>query len=280
MKTPKLKMDDNGVVTVTEGDHVLPVLTYEDGTEKPLDYIKLIGDVKRVSEERETIGKERDEMADQYDALKGHFNGQDPEEWMRTAREALETVSALDAGDLTTKERLQQMREEMRQSWEKKVEEEKTLRTETEGNLRKEIEQRDGTIKSMRLNHAFLASPFVRDRLSIPPDMAQLYFGRHFEDDNGRLRAKNAQGKIIRSRANPSEEADFEDAISQIVEEYPDKERIWAGSGASGPGSPSSSSSTNGSGKSISRSELARLAQADPARAHDLVTNKGYEVVD
>ncbi|MBV7387812.1 hypothetical protein KRX11_04010 [Pasteurellaceae bacterium TAE3-ERU1] len=53
--------------------------------------------------------------------------------------------------------------------------------------------------------------------------MVQSFFGKHFSYEDGKIVVKDEHGNPIFSREKPGELASFDEAIEQIVNEYPYK---------------------------------------------------------
>lgn len=284
MADPVLKtLPDGGYETVQVGDVVLPLVEYEDGTTKPLDFPKLIKTVKRVQDEKTKIVTERDDAKKGFESILAHLpedvreddNGR--QEWFRSALKSMETVASLDAGDLSTAEQLERAKTGVAKNYEEKV---RNLETRNKDLLTaKEQVEKDlsGRISSMRRSHAFATSTFVRDRLRIPVDVAEAYFSPHFVDEGGKLVGKFQNGEKIYSRDNPTEDANFDDALGQLVERHPDKSRLLAGTGGDGVGVPASSARTGATGdkNTITREELRKLPQA---KQRELMVEKGFTI--
>ena len=92
---------------------------------------------------------------------------------------------------------------------------------------------------------SFARSKFAADKLAIPPDLVQAYFGKAFSIEEGRVVAKDVNGNKLYSAANPGELAGFDESLEMLVNQYPGKEHILKGTGASGSGA---SGSTGGGG--------------------------------
>jgi hypothetical protein len=273
----KLKLtDDQTSLAATDLDgSLVPVVVYDDGSEKPLNVSKLVGDVKKTADRASEFEKERDAIKARHDALTAHFNGTDPEEFLGKARAAMETVQGLEAGDLADAEQLRKIKADVAQGYEDRIKKmeaaHKGVTSQLEGSLKEANARRVRLLK----DSAFASSKFV-SRLDPPPDMVQSLFGeRFFEDAEGNLRANDKTGKVITSRTDPTVDAEFEEAIAILVEDYPHKSQIMTGRGGSGPGTPAHSNGSSGSGtKTIPRSEFEHLG----ARRQGELMAEGFSV--
>jgi hypothetical protein len=110
--------------------------------------------------------------------------------------------------------------------------------------------------------------------MAVPADIIQARFGSAFRVEDGKIVAKDAAGNNIFSRARPGELADFDEALETLVEQYPYRDHILKGSGATGGGA-----SGNGGGagsKSITRAAfdaMAPAARAEHVRGGGAVTD-------
>lgn len=64
----------------------------------------------------------------------------------------------------------------------------------------------------------------------------QAYFGKAFSIEEGKVVAKDANGNKLYSAASPGDLAGFDEALEMLVNQYPGKDHILKGSGASGSG--------------------------------------------
>lgn len=108
---------------------------------------------------------------------------------------------------------------------------------------------------------AFARSNLVTEKLAIPSDMVQSFFGSAFKVEDGKVVAYGHDGQKLLSRARPGDLATFDEALETLVDAYPHRESILKGTGASGGGAASNSGS-NGGKKTLSR---AQFNQLDPA---------------
>lgn len=273
----KLKLADEAALS---DDRYVPdgalLVEYDNGETKPLNPVKLIGDVKKVSDRAAALEKERDGLKTQYDSITTLFNGSDPEEFLTKAKAAMETVEGLEAGDLADAETLRRAKEDVARGYEDKI---KRSKEQYEAQIRK-LQEDLKTSNERRLERlkesAFASSKFV-SKLTAPPDLIQSKFGAYFfEDESGNLRARDANGDTIKSPTDPVSDASFEEAIMILVDKYPHKDSLFPGRGGSGSGTPPHSSSSSPTGKTVTRE---KLLVATPERRQQMM-REGYEVVD
>lgn len=133
--------------------------------------------------------------------------------------EGVDLSKMVDAG------KLEEVKAEVAKSYQRQLDEERQAR-----------EKLESQYNSEKLTGAFASSKFINDSLAVPPDMALSTFGKNFKIEGGKLMAVDADGNTIYSRKNPGAPADFDEAISQIIENYPYKDRILKASNHSGTG--------------------------------------------
>jgi hypothetical protein len=255
----KLKLDENGNVVVIDGK---PVYVYDDGKEVPFDAAKSLSKIKELQGEAKSHRLKAEEAVEKLKSFEGI---EDPAK----AIEALSVVKNLDdkklvdAGEVEAlKAQIVESAKEERERLVKQFEQE---REELVGKL----SSKESTIFDLTVRSKFYESPFFsgdKPKTLLPPDMAADYFSKYFkvEGDEGRpVVVGYYNGEKILSRENIGEPADFHEAISMIIEKYPQKDRIMretaGGSGAHG------NAGSGGNGSSISRSEFTQKSPADRA---------------
>ena len=87
------------------------------------------------------------------------------------------------------------------------------------------------------------ATSEVIKKTVLTPDIAAKFFGHHFNPDGT---AQFEEGMPLYSIENPGEMANFDEAMTQIINAYPGKDSILKGSGADG--SDGHTTSTGGGG--------------------------------
>jgi hypothetical protein len=114
---------------------------------------------------------------------------------------------------------------------------------------------------------SFTGSKFIGEKLAIPADIAQKFFGDRFKVENGKLVPMDSNGNPIFSATRHGEHADFEEAIAVMVNAYPNKEMILKGSGASGGGAGGNGGGGAGGKKTMTRAQFGALDPAAQAAA-------------
>ncbi|MBV6321909.1 DUF6651 domain-containing protein [Duganella violaceipulchra] len=254
----KLKLDANGNVVVQDGK---PVYVLDDGREIAHDAAATVAKISSLNGEAMSH-RQAKEAAEA--ALKPFKDAgiEDP----AAAAAALQTVANIASGDLTTAAKVQEIRDAATRSANEAV---ATATRAAEEKQRALTEQNTKLTQDLN-NHivggSFTGSKFIADKMAIPADIAQKVFGDRFKVDNGKLVPLDAAGNPIFSATNHGNHADFDEAIQVMVAQYPNKDMILKGSGASGGGASGGGAGAAG-GKSISRAQFDAMDGASRAAA-------------
>jgi hypothetical protein len=87
--------------------------------------------------------------------------------------------------------------------------------------------------RKLLIGNGFATSKFLADKTLLPADVAEAYFGKNFKIEDGRVVAYLGENKIY-SRSNPGEPATIDEALMEIVDKYPMKDRILKAPGGGG----------------------------------------------
>lgn len=221
----KLKLDDKGNVVVKDG---MPVYVHDDGKELPFD---AAGTLAKIEELNTESAKHRHEKKEALAQLKA-FDGLDP----ALARKALELTANLDAKKLIDAGEVEKVKESIGKAFEAQLRDTKASFEKQAKELTENISQKDAQIFNLMVTNRFSSSKFVAEKLSIPADLAEARFGKAFKIEEGKVVALDSAGKPIYSRKTPGTIADFDEALEVLVSEYPNKDHILKGTGASGGG--------------------------------------------
>lgn len=211
----KLKLDDQGHAVLQDGK---PVYVKDDGAEVAFDVLGTTQTISRLNAEAKSH-RERAETAEK--SLKGFEGIADPAK----AMEALQLVANLDAKKLVDAGEIDKVKTEIGKAFQAQLDT-------ANGNASK-LEQQ---LYAEMIGGSFARSKFALDKLAIPPDLVQAYFGKAFGIEEGKVVAKDANGNKLYSAANPGDLAGFDEALEMLVNQYPGKEHILKGTGASGSG--------------------------------------------
>jgi len=230
---PKLKLDDDGHVVVNDGK---PVYVYEDGREISYDAEETALKFKEVNDEAK---KHRLNYEEVLEKLKP-FEGMDPEK----SKKALETVANFDAKKLIDAGEVETLKKQMGDIFDREKTELMEKFTGEKEKFTEENTRLNSTVRHLLISSHFSRSPFFsgpEPKTILPPDMAAVYFGSNFKVEGEGSNAKiigYINDEKIPSREKIGDVANFEEAISAIIDAYPYKERIMrttgGGSGAGG----------------------------------------------
>lgn len=218
-----------------------PIWVNADGSETTLG-----GDtIARLNREAQT-SRERYERAEQ--SLEA-FKGLDP----AAAREALETVSKIDAKKLIDAGEVDKVRQQIGQEYQAQLDEAK-----------KATEAANARADNMMLDNAFGSSKFIGDKLTIPADMVQAMFAKNFKIEDGKMFAYDANGNKLISKTRAGEFANVDEALEQLVDGYGGKAHILKGANHQGSGG-SGGEGGNGGKRTYRRAEIDALNEAGDA---------------
>lgn len=230
------KLDDAGNV-ISEGGK--PIFVHPDGKEFGFDGDGTVATIGRLKD-GERISRER---MTELETKHKPFEGLDPEETHKAVStyKNLEGKKLIDAGEV------------------EKVKQEAIKAAEAQWlPFKQENETLKAALHSEKIGGSFNRSKFIADKCAIPADMIQSRFGQNFKLEDGKVVAYDGNGNKLYSRARPGEVADFDEALETLIEQYPYKDHILKGSGASGSGT-SSGKGGGGTGKSMSRAQFDQL---------------------
>ncbi len=259
---------DGTFATTGEGDKKLPIFVHADGREAPFDGDQTIATISRLNGEAKAHREAKEAAEAKYKPFEGIEDA-------GAARAALETIKNIDVGSLHTAGKVQEIRDAATKSAHEAVAaatraaaEEKRLLTEANTKLTADL-------NNHIIGGSFASSKFIADKLAIPADIAQKFFGDRFKVDGGKLVPMNPDGTPIFSATDHGNHASFEEAMQVMVHQYPHKDMILKGSGASGGGA--TQSAANSGGRTITR---AQFAQMNPAAQAATATDKTVSIVD
>jgi len=185
------------------------------------------------------------------------------------ALKALEVVKNLSDKTLIEAGEVDKVRQEAAAAYEEKL---KSVEKKYAPVIKERDEYKDSLFKEI-VGGAFNRSKFIGEKMAIPADLAQAKFGNSFIIEDGKVVGKNAAGERIFSRSRPGEVANFDEALEALVDDYPYRDSIMKGSGASGSGA-GGTVRTIGGKKTITRADFSALdpmAQAKTAREVEIV---------
>lgn len=201
---------DNGNIKI--GPSGNPLVRNEDGSTIEIDAIGANAKITSITAESNQRRKDLSEAKAQLEAFSGI---EDP----TAALSALQKVSTFDK-DLNTQ--LDNLKNTINATW-----------TEKETAWNDEKKSLEDSLFAETVTSKFATSDVVKQTV-LTPDIAATFFGKHFNKDGS---ATDSAGNPIYSKTSPGEPAKFDEALSILIDTYPNKDSILKGSGANGSGS-------------------------------------------
>lgn len=251
----KLKLDDQGHAVLQDG---FPVYVHADGKEVAFDAAGTVNTITRLNAEAKSHREGKEAAENALKSFEGITDG-------AAAKKALEIVSKLDQKKLVDAGEIDVVRNEISKAFQGQVDE-----------LSAKAQTFEKQLYEEKIGGAFSRSKYIADKLAIPADLVQSKFGTHFKVEDGKPVAYDQHGQKIYSRTRPGEIADFDEAVETLVEQYPHRDHILKGSGASGSGASNNGGNGGNGKKSLSRSQFDAL---DPVGKHAHVS-AGGDVTD
>lgn len=252
MKVKTVEVDGQSYAVLQDGK---PVYVHDDGKEVAFDAPSTVATISRLNGEAKSH-RERAEAAEK--SLKSFEGIADPS----AAIKALETVKNLDAKKLVDAGEIEKVKSEIGKAYQEKLD-----------TAEKRAADAEGRFYDSEIGGAFARSKLIAGEgatLLLPPEVARATFGKSFKLEEGKIVGYDANGQKLYSRERPGELANFDEALSQIVDASPFKDSILKSSGASGGGAPPSggqgSGQKNTGGKLPALSDKAGRAAAIGAR--------------
>lgn len=250
----KLKLDANGNVVLQDGK---PVYILDDGREVAHDAAATVAKISSLNGEAMSH-RQAKEAAEA--ALKPFKDAGITD--AAAAAEALQTMANIKTGDLTTAAKVQEIKDAATRSANEAV----AAATRAAEEKQRELTEQNTKLTQDLNNHiiggSFAGSKFISEKLAIPADIAQKVFGDRFKVDGGKLVPLDQTGNPIFSATNHGNHADFEEALQVMVNQYPNKDMILKGSGASGGGASGGGAAQPGA-KTMSRAQWDGASQSD-----------------
>lgn len=234
----KLKLDEKGSVVVEDEK---PIFVDGDGKDVLVDVSQLFSKIKELNGESKQRRIELGELKKKYKVLE---DIEDLADWKEKAEKATELAKNIDESQLMQAGKVEELKNSMKAAFEEERKgAEKSFKEKT-AELQEQIDKSEGTIFDLLVTSKFAQSPSFSGsspKTNVLPDMAAKYFGHQFKVEKGsdgslKVVGYNLSGNPIYSRKNPGELADFDEAISEIIDEYPMKDKILKSSGGGSGG--------------------------------------------
>lgn len=140
--------------------------------------------------------------------------------------------------------------------------------------IQEENQALKGQLQGALISGGIASSSFVKDKMTIPADMVEAVFGKHFSIQDGKPIAKDASGNPIFSTQKPGEYASIDEALPALVNAYPNKDSILKGANHRGSGADHD---MGGAGTTMTRAEFNKLPDAQKM---DIATKGEVKLVD
>lgn len=225
----KLKIVDIGGKSYAEVQDGKPVIVEEDGKEIPFDIVHTRSTISRLNSEAKT-SRERYEA---NEVKLRSFEGIDDAD---VARKAIETIKNIEEGKLVAAGKVEEIKASAKSAAEENIASAVKHHTEKLKVAESERDKYRDDLYAEKIGGAFSRSKFISEKASIPADLVQARFGSAFKVEDGKTVAYDAAGQRIYSRERPGENADFEEAIGILVDQYPYRDQILKGTGSTGSG--------------------------------------------
>lgn len=236
----KLALDAEGKVKVTEDDVPKPLYVNDKGEEVPVDppamYQKIID-----------LGTEAKNHREGLEGLQKKFlvldDIEDIEDYVEKAKKAIEQVANFDDKDWMDVKKVDSLKEQMKEAHSKELAGVKTQFEETVKTQHDTITRKDDQIRKLMVSNQFANSPLftgATPKTSMSPDVAEAFFGHHFrveeDEKNGnepvvRAYFTNGDPVISASPERVGELANFNEAITLLFDQYPNREQYIKGTG-------------------------------------------------
>lgn len=256
---PYKVIDVGGKKYAELGENDNAIFVHADGTETPFDADAATSRIAALN--GESTGR-RHEINQLKQKLVGFEGIEDPEK----AKEALATVANLSSGELKTAAQVQEIKDQARIAAEQQVTDAQRKFATDLQEASKKVETLEGQLYEEKIGGMFARSKYVQEKLAIPADIAQNFFGGQFKVEEGKIIGYDNTGGKLYSKARPGELAEGDEAIEMLVVAYPNKEHILKGGGG-GSGGTGGNGNTGG----LSKEAFAKLdpvARMNVARGH------------
>lgn len=211
------------------GDNDNALFIHADGTETAFD---ADGATSRIAALNAENANRRHSENDLKNKLKAFEGIDDPDK----ARDAIKTVEGLSAGELKTAAQVNEIREAAKKAAEDQVKDAQKKAATDLQEAEKKLASLEVQLHSEKIGGGFARSKFISEKVAVPPDMMEKFFGQNFKLEEGKIVAYDANGGKLYSKARPGELADMDEALEQLVASYPNKEYVLKGTGGGSGG--------------------------------------------
>jgi hypothetical protein len=265
----KLKTIEKDGATYAEVKDGKPVFIHDDGKEVPFDAEQSLNKIRELNAEAKGH-REAKETAETK--LKAYEGIDDP----AAAIAAIQKLKDVDDGKLVAAGKVEEIRAAANKAAEDRIAAAQKKMTDDLAVEKERATTLERQLYDEKIGGSFARSNFVTEKLVLPPDIAKEYFGKHFKVEEGKIIAYDSAGNRIISRAKPGDNADFDEAIEQLVDAYPHKNAIMRGQGGGTGGRAGAGGGGQHGSKTLTRAEFETLNAVDKSAK----MAEGYKVVD
>lgn len=254
----KVKVDEKGAAILKGG---MPVwIDEDDGKEVAFNVPQMVADLSRSSGEAAGLRKELEDLSGKL----ASFDGLDPAK----ARAALDMAAKLDAGKLMESGKVDELKAQIGKAYEDKIASLQAALEKARAGHDAALKAKDEKIHTMLVRQVFDASPFLRDKTALTPDIAFSTWGKNFRavEENGELVLEGVlNGQPLLSVERPGQRASPEECLQMIVNAHPQKQTFMrpapGGSGTLPKNGPAAAGT-----KAMGRAAFEQMAPAEKAR--------------
>ena len=232
------KLDENNNIVLKDGD---PIYVDANGVEKTVG----VDTIARLNNEAKEHRVAKEEALSKLKA----YEGIDPQK----AREALETVSKLEANKLIDTGEVDKLKAQITAQFQQQIDE--------KNNAYNDLKVK---FENMLVDNLFSNSAFIRDNVAVPVDMFEAKFKNNFKVENGEVVPYGYDGSRLMSATRAGEYATCEEAMQILAENHPNKDVILRATPATGSGAGTGGGSIGG-GRYMKRSDFEKLSPAQQA---------------
>lgn len=218
-----------------------PIWVHEkDGAEAAIDAKHYFSKIPELIEEKRQLKEAKKQLEVEFNDYKSKYEDiEDPQ----AALQALDVVSNLDSKKLIEAKKVDQLRNQMREEFEKAMEKERTVHKAAIDDLMAKLEEQKKTNYGLTVSNSFKSSKLLTGPeaiVGVPIDMIEDKWGKNFStevvDGKPMTVGHYDDGRPIYSDSKPGEYANFDEALTKLIDVYPHKAGILKGKQQSGGG--------------------------------------------
>ena len=134
------------------------------------------------------------------------------------------------------------------------------------------VEKLTSSLATETIGNKFSTSKYASENLTpAGVDLIRTIYAEKLKVEDGRVIGVDANGNKLFSKSNPGNPADFDEIIETFVDAYPHKDHILKGTMKPGGGAANGSGGQGG-GRTMTRTEFAKLPPAEQMKASQEAT--------